>query len=362
MVWNAARVFALALVAVLCASSARATTIRVRANGTGDAPTIRAAAAIAVTGDTVLVESGTYYEDSITASKAIVITGPATDWPTINGLGKPTVILIRPPGGTKVRNLILRNAGVGVLGRSDDCTAVTWSADQLVLDSLGVGLDADNSFCRAGSASWTNCTATRCDVGYGINDYGSVTASRLVATACGSATLGHNYNSAVFNCLVLYANTTNTGGPQSIPLTNVFGADPLLCNLTQRDFRVATASPCLSANNSCGTQIGALGLGCAVSVSVDPVVAPLSAVRIAAWPVPSRGDIVFAADEGVGLDRLEVYDLLGRQVWRGDANWTGRVFSWKPRDAAGNALAPGIYLARFGSGRERNSVRFVLAK
>ena len=228
-----AGVFALALGAMLCASGASATTIRVRANGSGDAPTIRAAAAVAVTGDTVLVESGVYHEDSITVSKAILITEPPTDWPTINGAGKPFLILIRPPSGTTIRNLILRNAGVGVMGRSEDCAPVSWSADHLVLDSLQTGLDADNSYCRAGTATWSSCTATRCEVAYAINDFGSVTASRLVAMGCGFATQGLNYNSAAVNCLVLYANGVNAGGTLPIPLTNVFTADPLLCNLTQ---------------------------------------------------------------------------------------------------------------------------------
>jgi len=353
---------ALVFGALLCASGAHATTIHVRANGSGDAPTIRAAAAAAVNGDTVLVESGVYYEDSIMVSKAILITGPPTDWPTINGVGEPFLIQIRPPGGTTIRNLILRNAGVGVMGRSEDCAAVSWSVDHLVLDSLQTGLDADNSFCRAGTAAWSNCTATRCDVAYAINDFGSVTGSRLVAMGCGTATLGHNYNSGAINCLVTYANGVNAAGPLPIALTNVIAADPLLCNLTQHDYHVATASPCLPANNSCGVQIGALGLGCAVSVAVDPMGPPLPAARITAWPVPSRGDVVFAMNQRAGLDRMQVYDLLGRQVWQGQANWAGGVFSWKPQDSAGNALAPGIYLAQFGSDRERTSVRFVLAQ
>lgn len=356
------RVLALVLGALLCASGAGATTIRVRANGSGDAPTIRAAAAVAITGDTVLVESGVYYEDSITVSKAILITGPATDWPTINGAGEPFLILIRPPGGTTIRNLILRNAGVGVLGRSEDCASVSWSVDHLVLDSLQTGLDADNSFCRAGTATWSNCTATRCDVAYAINDFGSVTGSRLVAMGCGTATLGHNYNSGAINCLVSYANGVNAAGPLPIALTNVFAADPLLCNLSQRDYHVATASPCLPANNSCAVQIGALGLGCAVSLAVDPIGPLRPPVRIAAWPVPSRGDVVFAVTERAGLDRMQVYDLLGRQVWRGQASWAGGVFSWKPQDSAGNTLAPGIYLAQFSSGIDRTRVRFVLAQ
>ena len=42
-----------------------------------------------------------------------------------------------------------------------------------------------------------------------------------------------------------------------------FSLDPLFCGLDAGDFSVASQSPCLPSNNSCGVLIGALEEGCA---------------------------------------------------------------------------------------------------
>lgn len=60
----------------------------------------------------------------------------------------------------------------------------------------------------------------------------------------------------------------NTGGDWVGLISGYLGvggnilADPLFCDVDAGDYRVATTSPCLPTNNSCGTQIGAYGEGC----------------------------------------------------------------------------------------------------
>ena len=53
--------------------------------------------------------------------------------------------------------------------------------------------------------------------------------------------------------------------------------NPLLCDTTIGDFRLKSSSPCLPANNSCGVQIGAFGVGCQ---NAAPVITSADATSI----------------------------------------------------------------------------------
>lgn len=75
-------------------------------------------------------------------------------------------------------------------------------------------------------------------------------------------------------------------------------------------------------------------------------------------PNPSRpGAMVTFARPAGDPGPFEVFDLAGRRVAHVDTP-PGASFAWRARDAAGTPLAPGIYLARFGTAAP---VRFVIA-
>ncbi|MFZ1683991.1 MAG: hypothetical protein WAU88_07640 [Candidatus Zixiibacteriota bacterium] len=54
-------------------------------------------------------------------------------------------------------------------------------------------------------------------------------------------------------------------------------ANPLFCDTAAGDFRVKNTSPCLPANNSCGVQIGAFGLGCQ---NIAPIVSSPASINV----------------------------------------------------------------------------------
>lgn len=247
--------------------TAGATTIHIRSDHTGDAPTIKGGVALAAVNDTVLIEGGLYVEDSVVVAKDVTITGPATGWPVIRGRSNQTIFRSMPGATPTFQRMVLANANIGILARNDVLSCSFPGANmvvrEVVLDSCAVGIDADDSGCTRGNATLDRLTAYGCGLAYSVNDFGSVTASNLVAVRCGTALQGFHYLSASFSCLLLWQNTTTSDGGQPITPVNVVTANPRLCNPASGNFGVGPGSPCLPANNSCGVQLGALGQSCA---------------------------------------------------------------------------------------------------
>lgn len=86
--------------------------------------------------------------------------------------------------------------------------------------------------------------------------------------------------------------------------------DPLFCDTAAGDFTIYDASPCAPANNSCGTLIGALGVGCTGVPSANNVLLEgeeqlhvLSATPVIAWQFSSPGTFVQDSVElAIGTD------------------------------------------------------------
>jgi hypothetical protein len=80
---------------IVLAGPASARTWYILANGTGDAPTIKAGLDSASAGDTVLVATGTYYEYGIHLKSGVAIESEAADvrWAVIDGQGQGRVII-----------------------------------------------------------------------------------------------------------------------------------------------------------------------------------------------------------------------------------------------------------------------------
>ena len=84
------------------------------------------------------------------------------------------------------------------------------------------------------------------------------------------------------------------------------------------------------------------------------------APRFGPNPVMSGSRVRFEIPGGTSGD-LEIFDLAGRRLARSPfiAGSSGAVATWLTRDAAGRPLAPGIYLARWGS---RGSARVAVIR
>jgi hypothetical protein len=70
-----------------------------------------------------------------------------------------------------------------------------------------------------------------------------------------------------FECSDIFGNEGGDWVGNLYPLKDINGnlsADPMFCSPLDHDYQINSASPCAPANNSCGTLIGALGIGCGV--------------------------------------------------------------------------------------------------
>lgn len=344
--------------ALLClTSSSFAATLHIKPDGTGDFPTVRAGVASAANGDTILVEFGTYYEDSILVDKSIVITGPPTPWPSIRGrlvMGAWIGVIFKVlPGASPIfQNLILRDADVGILARNDTSNCglpgANMEADNVVLLNLReAGIDNDNLSCTTGTATITNCTAINCGIGFQINDYGTVTASKLVALACTYGVKGLDYKSATFRYLDLWLNTFDADG---IAVLDTVVANPLLCDIFHDRFGVGPTSPCLAANNSWAVLMGVEGQACDAVVGVEDESAyGLPAVRVAGRnPTEMSTRLTYLVPHASRV-RMAIFNVRGQLVRSLLDEVVGsglHTVEWDGKDRHGLRVTSGLYFAR----------------
>ena len=153
----------------------------------------------------------------------------------------------------------------------------------------------------------------------------------------------------------------NTGGATSgvSPAGTDLAVDPLFCNVGDDDVRLSAGSPLVSVP-SCGGPIGALGVGCAVPVSVRP--ADPGGLDLQVYPQPARGLVTFAWGNTAEPARIEVYDLTGARRWTSDIVAGSQSIEWGFHDASGRALAPGVYLVRLERGRHALTRKITLTR
>ena len=174
-------------------------------------------------------------------------------------------------------------------------------------------------------------------------------------------------------CCNVFGNEGGGYGGTSQDQTGIDGniaAEPYFCDWENLDFTLAADSPCLPANNSCGTLMGALGQGCAPISGVDdtagnglPSVTRL--VQNKPNPFNPRTVITFELAQKE-IVTLFVYDARGRRVRdliAGEFLSSGvHHITWDGRDGAGRELASGIYLYRLTSDDGIETRKMTLAK
>jgi hypothetical protein len=152
----------------------------------------------------------------------------------------------------------------------------------------------------------------------------------------------------------------NTGGATAgvAPGVSDLAVDPQFCDLAQDDVHLSAGSPLLDAAG-CG-QIGALGQGCSVAVSVGPEETD-GELRLEIHPRPTRGGVTFAWTNSMEPTRIEVFDVTGARRWSTTAAPGAARMDWGLKDAVGRRLPPGVYLARVKQGGRVVSDKLVLA-
>jgi hypothetical protein len=161
---------------------------------------------------------------------------------------------------------------------------------------------------------------------------------------------------AYFGCNDWFGNVSGATSGVA-PGTSDLAVNPLFCDLPNEDVHLSAASP-LADVSGCGL-IGALGVGCAAAVSVDGRGA-VSGPMFAAIPSPSSGHVTFAIRGVSSAAMVEVFDLTGARRWRGSWQPGESALEWEGTNAAGQAVAPGVYYARLTSGALIRSARVVL--
>src|SRR5690349_7918502 len=81
------RVYVTLLALLVACTPVWATTWHVDKSGAGDATSIAGGIQLAATGDTVLIKSGVYFENSLHVDKSLAIVGETPNWPTVIGSG-----------------------------------------------------------------------------------------------------------------------------------------------------------------------------------------------------------------------------------------------------------------------------------
>jgi len=170
-------------------------------------------------------------------------------------------------------------------------------------------------------------------------------------------------------CCNVFGNQGGGYGGTSPDQTGIDGniaLDPLFCDMENLDFTLAADSPCLPQNNTCDTQMGALGQGCHATSAVDnelPTVTRL--VQNMPNPFNPYTVITFelARQEAV---TLFIYDASGRRVRNliaGDVRSAGdHHTTWDGRNDSGREMPSGIYLYRLTSSSGVETKKMTLAK
>lgn len=183
----AALLAATLLAASLCGGPAAARTWHLNPDGTGDAATVRAAAAAAANGDTLLLTAGVFSNDgTITVDrKTLLIKGAGQDQTILEGAAHGNIVYLQGPGNdTELRYLTIRGGHADVQN------------DSLGIGSDGGGIHAEEAYFTLHHVRITECTA---GAGGGLGGAifmtsvqrvrpgapGRVTADRLAAPGAG---------------------------------------------------------------------------------------------------------------------------------------------------------------------------------
>jgi hypothetical protein len=138
------------LAASLCAGPAAARTWHLNPDGTGDAASVKAAAAAAATGDTLELAAGTFSNDATITiyQKTLLVKGAGQAQTILEGPVHGNIVYIQGPNNdTELRDLTIRGGHADVLN------------DPLGIGSDGGGVHAEEAYFTLRRVRITECTA-----------------------------------------------------------------------------------------------------------------------------------------------------------------------------------------------------------
>lgn len=165
----------------------------------------------------------------------------------------------------------------------------------------------------------------------------------------------------VWRCAVRWNGIADPTG-----LSGNISADPLFCSAPTQDYSLAAGSPCLPGNHpngaNCG-QIGALGEGCSIPVSVEDepgAERPL----VHAVPNPASGRVTFSIAAGEEEAHLRIFDASGRAVRTlvvAPGQGQRRV-DWDQRNDVGDPVPAGVYFYQASAGPDEVTRQLIVLR
>ena len=347
-----------------------------------DAPTIAAGLDSAASGDTLLVEPGTYNEGGLVVDKNIIIlseAGPESTLVDAQHTHTSVFTLNGVTSDTRLQGFTIRGA-----------QTVTTGGGIYVLSSSPVIANcvvADNSAAGSGGISAVNSAPTieNCTIHnntalggihYDASSSGSVSRCIIAATNSGSGLCCIGGANPQVSSSNLYG---NDGGDTvcGTDAGNNFSAAPRLCNPAGGDYHLQPTSPC--ARREIPSLVGALGIGCGldehrVEEVLPPGMRPFDSQSRVSLEVLGDAQGGPVAGHGVNLKyslpmagrvTITVHDVLGRcavTLVDSDVRSGVHAVTWDGTDTRGAAVASGIYFARMVYGNEVKTLRIVLLR
>jgi len=245
-----------------------------------DQPTIQAAVNVANRGDTVLVAAGFYTGEG---NSDIELGGR---WLVLISETGPSQTVIAPHGSDTDHHRAFQfnsATGLGVLvdgftisGGHAGTGGAIWmrSSSPMFRNCVFVGNASEISGgavrCKSSSPIFMNCTFVSNESPLG-GAFFCIAGSKPHFENCiiafnqsgGSVVCSGNEDQPVMECCNIFANVGGDWNEDIDSLASLNGnmsADPLFCNLGDGNLYLQEQSPCGPGGNSCGEQIGALGM------------------------------------------------------------------------------------------------------
>jgi len=146
---------------------------------------------------------------------------------------------------------------------------------------------------------------------------------------------------------------------------NIIDVDPQFCDPGAGDYQLAESSPCIDSGLN-GTNMGAVGVGCAEPVAVNEVSIPTQYMLEQNYPNPFNPSttIRYGLPEETNIS-LVIYDLRGSVVQTLEsgakpAGWYN--VEWNGQAIDGRMISTGIYFARIVAGEHSQVIKMLYLK